>query len=450
MKDIILSGKQVEEFRAALNSAFPTYANLKQMLRIKLEMRLEQVVSTGALDKVAFDLIEKAEAEGWLFKLLLGARAHNEGNQRLKDFEESVGLATREFGKSELEAKIHAYDQFISLGDWLPKLNRIESQVCRIEISTNTGVIYGTGFLIAPDVILTNYHVVADVILGHIEPTRMKARFDYKKLSRSMQGKDGVVYDMAADWCIHYSENSPVGFDESAGAPALDQLDYALLRLNQPLTERGYVEFPTLDANLEASFQKDEPLVIVQHPEGTPIKLGIAMNGVLGLNPNKTRLFYTTRTEGGSSGSPCFNLAFDLIALHHSGLAEQKNAGTPITTLINYWESKGLDWKNGFGRPQQHSTTTSVIQPHVAVSTPSVHPQEKSTASDKPMSKEAILALINPNPMDLDRAFEILDEKIGNDFTYNNLKNSYMNPAGNFEIVNFCSRLKLFVRGALS
>ena len=37
------------------------------------------------------------------------------------------------------------------------------------------------------------------------------------------------------------------------------------------------------------------------------------------MNGNDTRVIHQTGTKPGSSGSPCFNQFWDLIALHHAG-----------------------------------------------------------------------------------------------------------------------------------
>ena len=53
------------------------------------------------------------------------------------------------------------------------------------------------------------------------------------------------------------------------------------------------------------------------------------------LNANGTRVRYATNTLGGSSGSPVFDLEWNLIALHHYGdpvysHPAQYNQGVPI------------------------------------------------------------------------------------------------------------------------
>ena len=75
------------------------------------------------------------------------------------------------------------------------------------------------------------------------------------------------------------------------------------------------------------------PILILQHPNTEPLKLAVDTAGVLKLYENGTRIRYATNTEPGSSGSPCFDIDWKLIALHHYGDPQydqaQYNQGNP-------------------------------------------------------------------------------------------------------------------------
>src|SRR5262249_40939185 len=100
-----------------------------------------------------------------------------------------------------------------------------------------------------------------------------------------------------------------------------------LLRLERPVGQlpippggpgsrlRGWIEVPAADPPLYPQM----PLLLLQHPRGAPLKLALDTSGVLRLNANGTRVRYATNSEGGSSGSPCFNMEWQLVALHHYG-----------------------------------------------------------------------------------------------------------------------------------
>ena len=44
--------------------------------------------------------------------------------------------------------------------EWRQQMARLEAKVCRVEIPTAHGTVFGTGFLVGPDCVLTNFHVV--------------------------------------------------------------------------------------------------------------------------------------------------------------------------------------------------------------------------------------------------------------------------------------------------
>jgi V8-like Glu-specific endopeptidase len=64
---------------------------------------------------------------------------------------------------------------------------------------------------------------------------------------------------------------------------------------------------------------------------------------VIGLK-GTTRVRYRTNTEGGSSGSPCFDADWNLIALHHLGdpnfSTPTYNQGIPFTAIVDLLEKR--------------------------------------------------------------------------------------------------------------
>ena len=73
------------------------------------------------------------------------------------------------------------------------------------------------------------------------------------------------------------------------------------------------------------------------------------LEAVMTVNANGTRVTYQTGTEEGSSGSPCFNQFWDLVALHHAGDPSHAdfydpafNEGIPIDRIVARLEARGL------------------------------------------------------------------------------------------------------------
>jgi len=365
-----LNGPQYRQLTEALLDAFPTPARLTQMVRFRLDRNLSTIALGDDLTEIVFRLIQTAEAEGWTAQLIAGARDSNPGNPHLLAFAQQFGLAPATPSQPELERIIKATDSFLDVDRWRTRLGEIEGQVCRIEIQPNEDTIYGTGFLVGPDVVITNYHVVEAVIQGeqgHTTDQKSQAlssdvilRFDYKRLADGTTLNPGTVYRLAKDWLIDKSPMSPVDGqpEPKSGVPQLDELDYALLRLDsvpgdtpvgdKPEPEaplRKWIKVPTQSHH----FQPDTALFIVQHPQGEPLQLALDTNAIIGLNENHTRVAYRTNTLPGSSGSPCFNSNWELVALHHSGDPNfapthrpTYNEGIPFTAILALLEKRGL------------------------------------------------------------------------------------------------------------
>src|SRR5262249_45095282 len=200
-------------------------------------------------------------------------------------------------------------------------------QVCRVEIDGNAA---GTGFLVGPDAILTNYHVLKSVLQGTTPATKITCRFDYKVLADGSRVEGIAVGLHAADWKLDFSPNSAA--EDTATPdnppPTADELDYALVRLARPTgsesaapkggaeaPQRGWLSIP---AGPHVFVRKD-PLMIAQHPDGKPLKLAVDTESVIETNAIQNRVRYATNTEAGSSGSPVFDLDWNLVALHHLG-----------------------------------------------------------------------------------------------------------------------------------
>jgi hypothetical protein len=378
---MILSGNQYELLTEALLSAFPSRQKLRQMVRFRLNENLNAVAGGENLTAVTFNLIEWAESGGQLPKLVVGALASQPGNEKLLRFAEKFGLATQSLPEKALERVIDENDGFLDVHQWRTSMGEMESRVCRVEIPLNNGkyATCGTGFLVGPDVVITNYHVMEPVIEYERQQTQSTGlwalpndvilRFDYKRLEDGRTVNLGTEYRLAPseDWLIHCSPLSPVDSipEPKSSVPERDHLDYALLRVDgtpglDPIGQsaepdapsRGWVE----PSSEPYDFVPDTPLLILQHPRGQPLKLVLKTDAIIGVNANRTRVMYRTNTMRGSSGSPCFNINWELVALHHLGDPDftpthspEYNQGIPFDVILELLEQHGLAGALGAG-----------------------------------------------------------------------------------------------------
>src|SRR5262249_37089753 len=125
-------------------------------------------------------IVQWAEARGSkLIDLVIGALNQNADNPDLVAVVDRLDLD--EGAKSFAQKFESIVNKKVPLSDvetWRMEMMRSERAVCRIEIGTEPN---GTGFLIAPGLVVTNYHVV-EPVMGAALPA-ISCRFDFKKKS---------------------------------------------------------------------------------------------------------------------------------------------------------------------------------------------------------------------------------------------------------------------------
>ena len=198
------------------------------------------------------------------------------------------------------------YDAFFASGRppmdvaWLADVtNRLCPAVCLIDLPKIGRK--ATGFLVAKDLILTNWHV-AEEFPGDDRDANlagMELRFT---LSKDPQR----VFKLAT---------GGAGPALLKGSPA-EALDYALLRVSEDVAAAlGLTPFNCYP-NLQPVTRQG--IHIIQHPGGGPLKISVDEDGVTGVYPDAGKVQYISKAQNGSSGSPCINGDKQLIAIHHA------------------------------------------------------------------------------------------------------------------------------------
>lgn len=194
----------------------------------------------------------------------------------------------------------------------------------------------GTGWLLAPRLLITNFHVVK---------ARLPGEFPAEEIDFRLQGAaTQVLFD--------FYENSPgVVATRSAGCEASNQdLDYALLRLSPDTPDRPPLILRRNPVIKPADRLLRERVNVLQHPNGDSMRLAFRNNFVV--TGTDGRLSYLTDTAGGSSGSPVLDDAWRVAALHRgyatfdrpllmwsrtsSRTISQENYGTPIGLILDH------------------------------------------------------------------------------------------------------------------
>lgn len=350
-----LKGPSLKKLHEAMLGAFPSRAALSSLLELGLGQSLDRVAGEGKLDHVMLELLTTARAQGWLFDLYEAAVAANPRNKKLLAFgketpiravREEAGnvLETLTADKSALQKAVPGAPPPTDLETMLENLAEARGRVCRVEIGNRP---VGTGFLVGPSAIMTNWHVVHDAYKQLVDGAEVKLRFDYRR-ARGRVVHEGTEFSLAEkDWLIDTLPPSALDGQAAPSAePSLDELDYAVLRVDgepgsSPVggdraaldaPKRGWVKIPPGSPALSLG----SPIYIVQHPLGEPMSIAHSTQAVTFLAQNRTRVRYAVHTESGSSGSPCFSKDWSIVALHHSGqpaVNPRWNQGIPIDTI---------------------------------------------------------------------------------------------------------------------
>lgn len=343
-----INGNQQGKLERALLNVFEDREAVVRFIRNNLGEQPNLILTSPRFQHSIFELLEWGNREYRIDEVANAALAIHPADEELRKVVEEIGLAARSpLSDEQIEKAIikSAY-----LGDttaWRKHMSLSELAVCRIQIGVGDEANYGTGFLLGPNVVMTNHHIIKGVLEGTTSSEQVVLLFDYKVGPDGKTLNPGVEYRLAEDWLIASSPNSP-----SSRKPTAEELDYALLRVRgAPGDDRaGNQEGAPPRRWLTPQshqFTKGEIILIIQHPQltrGQPTEpLKFALGPIHDPDPfnDGTRITYLTTTQRGSSGSPCFTDAWELVALHHSGTTE-RNEGVPFAAITGDLQRKGV------------------------------------------------------------------------------------------------------------
>jgi Effector-associated domain 1/Trypsin-like peptidase domain len=331
----MMKGIQLKEIHQALLAAYNP-KSLKMMLKFRMDRDLDDLVGEDSMTNMVFELLTLAEEEGWENDLVREAQRYNPGNAELGKIYEKYGFAPKinvidqgsplsavdaKPSSGGLEKIIRSGNPSLDMAVWRTRLSEVEVRICRVDINHAPA---GTGILVGPQTVLTNYHVVKDVIEGLRPLSSVTCLFDFKVLV------DGTTSAGPRATLSEILSSATPTDGELNGQPEITlptalELDYALLHLTKAMgseptagaesPSRGWEVLPSTAVNLTPG----QGLIIAQHPAGEAMKLSIDTAGVISTNANGSRIRYRNNTEGGSSGSPVFDMLWNYVALHHMG-----------------------------------------------------------------------------------------------------------------------------------
>ena len=172
---------------------------------------------------------------------------------------------------------------------WLEEGIRVARSVCRIVAPEW----FGSGFVAAPGIIATNYHVIATAE----EAALMTIEMNYEEDARGNLRK------------VSRYKLDPATFR------ANEALDLAVCAV-MAADDDPFDVYPPLELRTDAPAE-DEEMTIIQHPDGRTKQIALSASPLIHVYEH--RLQYLTQTLPGSSGSPVFDERWRVVAVHHAG-----------------------------------------------------------------------------------------------------------------------------------
>ena len=217
------------------------------------------------------------------------------------------------------QERVFELEDFLSVR-FLKRAPHASKCVGRI-VDKASGSGFGTGFLIAPGILITNHHVFR----ASSEAARSLVQFDYELAT--LQGSMKATEFALQPERFFVNDES---LDMACVAVSPQSLDGAV-----SLTEYGYM--PLIDEI--GKIRAESPVNIIQHPKAK-LKQVVFRNSTLKPLPESVPgqmattavhrdnvLLYTGDTEPGSSGSPVFNDRWEVVGLHHSAVPIRNDQG---------------------------------------------------------------------------------------------------------------------------
>ena len=199
---------------------------------------------------------------------------------------------------------------------------RAARAVCRVRLPDTRGAPpdFGTAFLVAPGIALTNHHVLRDADEAQSALFEFDAEVDLNWVDRQTRVFSGQALkifwtDPLLD--VTFVALSPVAHDGT------------------PISHYGHLDLLATSGKVISG----EYVSIIQHPQGAPKQIVVRENQVVQPQdlPDDVFLYYRADTEPGSSGAPVFNDQWDVVAVHHLAVQARDAEGRPLNRDAEEW-----------------------------------------------------------------------------------------------------------------
>lgn len=228
---------------------------------------------------------------------------------------------------------------------WKHRAERFVPTICLAELRETKF----TAFLVGPDLVLTSYHAIRDLLNNKARPKDLILRFDLLSTSSSEILSHGVVYPLAtgtgAQLRLKLTRPWLAAFHAEIG--------YALLRLSRPAGEeipgglkqgksRGWLP---LSENFE--LRQGDPLGMLAFRRGH-VAISYLERAFINLSRNDDRLYHLLESEPGAAGAPILNAQLEVVAVQIGRDPEKRSneggasVGGSALGIVKDLKKKGL------------------------------------------------------------------------------------------------------------
>lgn len=252
--------------------------DLKHLVQSELDQNLEDFDFSKGLRSGVEGLIQTANQNGWLSDFIVHSLYQRPRDSGLRKFANRV--VTPVLGE-DFEKLIRENRSFMSAAQWIMQLSLLAKRVCDISFQNQ---FLGSGFLVAPGVILTSRRVFAEL------DRNASREFDFvfgneKERRQTYQGE--LIVDS-------------------------NDLSFSLFRLAEfPTAEYGYVDFE------DGQPQRRTSIMVVHRPEGK-----VAMGAVSEFTKDDGLVRFTLNTPSRIVGAPCVDTNLKVVAVVERGEGE--------------------------------------------------------------------------------------------------------------------------------
>ncbi len=219
-----------------------------------------------------------------------------------------------------------ALERLIGESDLLPT-NYLEQglhaarSVGRVQVRDRSGRRkgFGTCFLIAPGLIMTNNHILRS------EVDAMRSLIDFN-------------YEDDVNFIPRVTATFPL--EPMRLFLTNEKLDFTIVAVRQTaidgtqLSQFNYL--PLIAESGKALI--GEAVSIIQHPEGQTKQIALRDSKIIDVDPSGPFIRYSTDTMPGSSGAPVFNDQWEVVALHRAGVKKRDEEGRIINKEGRLWK----------------------------------------------------------------------------------------------------------------